>query len=155
MEHSNKAGTPAWSNITQVGLVVKDVDQAVARLSSLGVGPFEVRDNHLGEQVTYRGKPSDADVRLGIARIGDVGLELIQHVRGETIYKDFLESKGEGFQHIMVAVDDFAKEFEKLTSQGATVLLHYKGRYRELAYLDLHIGGLVVEMSNRPREQSR
>ena len=54
--------------------------------------------------------------------IGDVELELIQAVEGESPYKEFLDSKGGGIQHIAYAVDDLDKEVAKLSSQGANVL---------------------------------
>ncbi len=149
MEPAQRAGAQAWNKITQVGLVVKDLDRAIAGLSALGVGPLDARDYHLNERYSYRGKPMNTDIRLASTDVGGVGLELVQPVRGDSAYQEFLDNKGEGIQHIMVAVDDFAKEFDKLTRQGATPLLYYKGNYRETAYLDIHIGGLIIELSKR------
>ena len=38
--------------------------------------------------------------------IGDLQIELIQPLAGESPHKEFLETRGEGIQHIACAVDN-------------------------------------------------
>ena len=146
MEKSTETGTQSWT-LTQVGVVVKDVNKVVERLSSLGIGPFEPKNLPPDRNEWFRGKPMDADFNIQAARIGNVELELIQPLKGESPHKEFLETKGEGIQHVMFAVDDFEKELDRLTKQGVEVLLRAKFPGTSgVAYLDLGAGNFVVEL---------
>ena len=146
MEKSTETGTQSWT-LTQVGVVVKDVNKVVERLSSLGIGPFEPKNLPPDRNEWFRGKPMDADFNIQAARIGNVELELIQPLKGDSPHKEFLETKGEGIQHVMFAVDDFEKELDRLTKQGVEVLLRAKFPGTSgVAYLDLGAGNFVVEL---------
>ncbi len=152
MDRPKQSRSHSWK-VTQVGIVVKDLDRVIAALSSYGIGPFEPKILPEERKEWYRGKPMDARLRLAGAKIGDTEIELIQPIEGGSPHMEFLESKGEGIQHIMVAVDDFTAEFERMVQKGATVLLHAKFPARELAYLDLHAGGLIIELVQKREGQ--
>ena len=146
MEKSTKTGSQSWE-LTQVGVVVRDMDRAVERLSSLGIGPFESRLLPPDREEWYRGKPHKGNVKINMARIGNVELELVQPVEGESVHKEFLDSKGEGIQHVMFGVDDFDSEVARLTKGGASELLRAKmPGGRGIAYLDLNVGGIIIEL---------
>ena len=89
------------------------------------------------------------------ATLGGIQLELIQPLAKESPHREFLESKGEGIQHIMVVVDDIEKEIKRLTNKGCTVLLDIRmpgGRHG--AYIDLNAGGIILEMfQKRPNQK--
>jgi len=55
----------------------------------------------------------------------------------------------------MFTVDDLEKEIDRLTKQGATVLLRAKFDSGGLAYLDLDASGFIVELVQRPKEVSQ
>jgi hypothetical protein len=138
--------TSSWQ-LTQVGVVVKDVKQVAERLAFLGIGPFQEMKLPPDRQELFRGKPALADARIMGAQLGGIQLELIQPLALESPHREFLETKGEGIQHIMVAVDDIEKEIKRLTDKGCTVLLDIRmpgGRHG--AYIDLHAGGIILEM---------
>lgn len=144
MEKSTE--TRSWK-IMQVGVVVRDIDQAVKRLESLGIGPFESRLLPPDREEWYRGQPHKANVKISMAQVGDVQLELIEPLEGKSVHGEFLDSKGEGIQHIMFSVKDFDKETARLTEEGAVELLRAKfPGGPELAYLDLNVGGIIVEL---------
>ena len=146
MEQNTNSETQSWK-ITQVGVVVRDVEKVVERLSSLGIGPFEPKALPPDRKEWFRGKPMDAEFNIQAARIGDVELELIQPVSGESPHKEFLETKGEGIQHVMFAVDDFSETVARLTEKGAGELLRAKfPGGGGVAYLDLNVGGIIVEL---------
>lgn len=67
-------------------------------------------DVHFGpDTCRYRGRPADfvADVALSYA--GDMQLEIITPVRGESLYTEFLDRCGPGLHHVcMEAADDRA-----------------------------------------------
>ena len=142
----------SWQ-LTQVGVVVKDVKQVAERLAFLGIGPFEEMKLPPDRKELFRGKPALADAKILSAKLGGVQLELVQPLAKESPHREYLETKGEGIQHFMVTVDDIEKEIKRLTDKGCTVLLDIRmpgGLHG--AYIDLHAGGIIVEMFQRPTQ---
>ncbi len=143
----------AFTKVVQVGLVVKDLDQAIARLEALGIGPFQRRELPAGRKETFRGEPMDATPRIAMANIGEMSIELIEPAAGvASPHREFLETKGEGIQHIACTVDDVEKHANRLKAQGCEILLraHFPGG-GGVAYMDLGAGGLIVELIQRPK----
>jgi len=152
-ETPENSDTSSWQ-LTQVGVVVKDVQQVAERLVDLGIGPFQEMVLPADRQELFRGKPALADARIMGATLGGIQLELIQPLAKESPHREFLETKGEGIQHIMVAVDDIEKEIKRLTDKGCTVLLDIRmpgGRHG--AYIDLNAGGIILEMFEKRPDQ--
>jgi methylmalonyl-CoA/ethylmalonyl-CoA epimerase len=139
------AESSPFSKLIQVGVVVKDLDQAVAHFSSLGFGPFQPLHKPENAEEYYRGKPMKAEMKICAANMGPVDLELIQPVSGKSPHQEFLDRNGEGIQHIAFAVDDLDKEVGRLTNKGASILLNARLADVNVAYLDLG-SGLVVEL---------
>ncbi len=93
--------------IPQVAMVVNDVQRtAEAFWNILGIGPWELFPLKLHANYTYRGGAGWATGRVAIAQVGAVELELLQHVEGRTIYKDWIAEQGEGIQHLKFVVED-------------------------------------------------
>ena len=134
------------SKLSHVGVVVRDIDKAVKRLSSLGIGPFESLS--VPPMIAkFRGKPFTPDCKTLIAKIGEIGLELLEPGKGESPWREFLDNKGEGIHHIAFDVDDIDEVVAKLTEQGACVILTGKLRGRlKSAYVDLGIGGIILSL---------
>jgi 4-hydroxyphenylpyruvate dioxygenase-like putative hemolysin len=146
--------TTSW-RLTQIGVVVKDVKQVAERLAFLGIGPFQEMKLPTDRQELFRGKPVLADAKIMGTTFGGAQLELIQPLAAESPHREFLETKGEGIQHIMVAVDDIEMEIKRLTDKGCTVLLDIRmpgGQHG--AYIDLHAGGIIIEMFQKTPNQA-
>jgi methylmalonyl-CoA/ethylmalonyl-CoA epimerase len=142
----NTTAKSPFSNLLHVGIVVRNMDKAVERLESLGIGPFEaISLPPIGKRL-FRGKPYVGKVKGLIGKIGELEIELFQPVEGESPHKEFLDSKGEGIQHIAFAVDDIEKEVAKFTEQGVSILLSGRWQGGGFAYLDLGVGGIIFEL---------
>ena len=62
---------------------------------------------HFGpDTCTHRGQPADHVADIALSYAGDMQLEVIAPVRGESIYTEFLETSGPGLHHICVAAID-------------------------------------------------
>ncbi|MHB8105574.1 MAG: VOC family protein [Dehalococcoidales bacterium] len=146
---SNAAAKSSFTRIMHIGVVVRDMNKTIARLTALGIGPFKPRILPLDAQETYRGKPfiPSQRVAIQITQIGNMELELIQPINGESPHQEFLTKKGEGIQHLGFFVDNLKEEVDRLTDEGSTVLLtsQFKGG-GGVAYLDLDVAGLIVEL---------
>ncbi len=99
------AGEPLVRNITQVGIVVRNLDAALEQYSaSLGVGPWRVY-TYAPPKLTgmrIRGVETPFSMKLALAWTQDMMWELIQPLDGPSIYWEFLRDHGEGIHHIMV-----------------------------------------------------
>lgn len=135
-----------FSNLIQIGVVVKDINKVIERLESLGIGPFRPKLLPPNTKEWFRGKPLKAKFDIRSTMMGDTELELIQPIEGDSPHQEFLDSKGEGIQHIAFAVDDIDQAVDQLTKQGVSVLLRAKMPRGGIAYLDLGVGGIIVEL---------
>ena len=134
--------------VCQLGVVVKDLDKAVAYYSSVfGVGPFEYIERHY-EGVTIRQR-NDASYTVKIAKapMGKLELELIQVVEGESIHLEFLAKRGEGIEHLGFRVSDLDAEIAKFKKWGIDVLQSARRPGGGYAYMDTEkIGGIIFEL---------
>lgn len=147
MDETNKA---PFTRVIQVGVVVRDMDITVGRLTALGLGPFEAKNLSPDREEWFRGVPMKADFRIMSGHIGDIEIELIQPLKGDSPHKEFLETVGEGIQHIACATEDLDGTVEKLKKQGVTELLKalFPGG-RKATYLDLGTANFIVELIER------
>jgi len=149
MSNERTARSGIWDRAYQVGVVVRDLDQAVAFYERLGIGPFEEGPSaHTVERKIYGEPSTDAKVEGRLAQMGNIEFELLQPVSGRTVQGDFLEEHGEGVVHICAHTDDLERDIEELTELGYEVISEGKlsdgGRF---AYFDTRaVGGLILEL---------
>lgn len=130
----------------QIGFVVKDLDTAIALYDPL-FGPFKKVD--FGEQAaSYRGGPrSDYRLKFAFGRLGDLEIELIEWVSGDTPHRDFLEQGRDGMHHLRFRVDDIQYWQDKLASAGfETVWFDRLSPETAYAYLERAGDPLVLEL---------
>jgi hypothetical protein len=107
--------------IKQVGIVVRDVQRTAENYwRILGIGPWEIRDwgSHALYDRCYHGKPGWGREKLGHAYIGNLELELLQTIEGNSIYQDWIDEHGEGIHHLKFLCDDIDAVSTLLTDQG-------------------------------------
>jgi methylmalonyl-CoA/ethylmalonyl-CoA epimerase len=146
---SNAAGKSTFARLIHIGVVVRDMKTAIERLTTLGIGLFKPRILPPDARELYRGKPfiPSRRVVIQIAQIGNVELELIQPIDGESPHQEFLEQRGEGVQHLGFMVDSLDEDVKRLTAAGSSILLTSQFKDGEgVAYLDLDVAGLIVEL---------
>ncbi len=111
-----------FSRAIQIGVVVRDLDQSMAALTAVfGIGPFRVvacPPPGCEEQQFYHGELVRFRTRQAFADLGSVELELIQPLKGQTLWSDFLAERGPGIHHIRFNVPD---------EKALTAYLHTKG----------------------------
>ena len=95
--------------MSQVAWVTDDLDATEAALGpQFGITAWtRMGDIHFGpESCTYRGEPADFVAAVSLAYSGDLQLELIQPISGESIYSKHLREHGPGLHHTCFEVDD-------------------------------------------------
>ncbi len=141
--------------LSQIGLVVNDLEESIQYYEkTLGFGPFTrsgVDFNLVFDFIELRGERVETDFLMGFAALGSLELELIQPVRGPSIYQEFLEKSGEGLHHLCFDVDNLDERLARYRSMGIAVIMEGRTPNSGFAYLDTDkIGGVVIELVQRP-----
>jgi catechol 2,3-dioxygenase-like lactoylglutathione lyase family enzyme len=149
---------PGLKKVIQVAIVVRDIEATSKRWSELlgmPVPPIQTTRPGHEVKVIYRGKPSEGQAKLTFFNLGQVVLELIEPVGEGTSWKEFLDKKGEGVQHLGFQVVDPDKTVQALEKEGMPVL--HRGRYDSddgtYIYMDSQNPlGVVIELLHSDRK---
>jgi 4-hydroxyphenylpyruvate dioxygenase-like putative hemolysin len=145
-----------FSKVDQIGIVVRDMDKAIEHYQSLGIGLFEPLKLEIAERVMW-GKPVTPDSmknKVSLAQMGSVQYELIEPVFGNSLWREFLETRGEGIHHLGFFVTDIDKEIAKLEKKGFKII--WRMRFKDgggSVYFDTdRVGGIILEFIQWPPE---
>jgi catechol 2,3-dioxygenase-like lactoylglutathione lyase family enzyme len=128
--------------ITQVGIVVRDIEASVERYSRIfGVDrpPISITAEREQAKTTFVGEPSEARAKLAFFKMGPVDIELIEPIGGPSTWQQFLEEKGEGVHHIAFVTNDTNRLVSFLGEQGIEKVQH--------GYFD---GGMYTYLDSAP-----
>ena len=101
---SNCVQTPV-----QIAWVTDDLTQTEAMLTTLLGARKWIRMpgiHFAPDTCTYRGAPADFVADISLSYAGDMQLELIRPVSGDSIYREFLQACGPGLHHVCMRADD-------------------------------------------------
>ena len=155
MEKAKTNNSP-FTKVDHIGVTVRDVEKAVRYYQALGIGPFEPVKTDVITDRKVRGKPTGSGVwfKAQVAKMGEVKLELVEPIAGETYQTEFLQTKGEGISHLAFVVNDIDKAVAKLTKMGLAVL--YSAKFLPsggCAHVETkEVGGFNIELIQYPPE---
>ena len=116
---------PTDTNVFQNAWVVDDVEAAAMDwVNTFNIGPFFIAE--YGPEVlvdtTYRGKPCEMNMMVGIAQSGPIQIELIQPL-GEhpSAYRDTVEPGQTKFHHVCVWTSDIDADLAYYTEKGCQI----------------------------------
>lgn len=138
--------------VIQVCVVVRNVEQAMENYQRIiGIGPWEVSIlKPPALSGTLRGKPQPYSMKVALAKAGAIQWELIEPLDGPSIYREFLEQKGEGLHHVKFAVDDHDKSVADFAGHGIGVLMGGAMADRVFSYMDTESAlGFILEVIYR------
>jgi len=95
--------------VAQIAFVVEDLDLAVKNYyRTFGVGPwhFYTYQKPFVPRMSYRGEEGAYAMRVALSYFGDMRVELIESLKGPSIYEEFIEKHGYGVQHLGFLVQD-------------------------------------------------
>ena len=129
--------------ISQICVVVRDIDAAMKTYTqTCGWGPWKVFEYGppLLHDTQLRGEPVEFRMIGAETSVNGLGFELIQPVSGPNIYQEFLDTHGEGVQHIacMKHTTEDSEALKKHWSErGAEILMGGRiGESIEFYYVD-------------------
>ncbi len=136
---TNTALNAIAQHFVQFAYVVRDIAAAEAWFQrTLGVPAWTRMENMaFGADCSHRGRPADYAAHLSLGYMGDTQIELIEPIRGENLYSEFLESKGPGLHHVAFDVPDFDATVAALESSDLELLANGQmGPGSQFAYFD-------------------
>ena len=134
----------------QVGYVVKDIEKAMLQWVNMGIGPWYYVEKVPVDDFRYKNIPSDMQMSIALANSGYVQIELIQQRNdAPSLYRDFLQTTGEGMHHIAYWTDHFDEQSKIFFSSGYTIghsgNIGVNGRF--IYYLNEKLPGTIIELS--------
>jgi len=135
-----------------VGVVVRDLEKAIAQMEALGFGPFMFDENHKTFAIDFkgelRGQPAEWTTLISNARMGEVELELLEPVKGDQALRETLDAEGEGLHHIGWLTTDLQGDMERMKAAGAKVWTSsiVPGQPGFCYFLHSPIGNVAIEL---------
>jgi len=133
---------------SRIGVVVRDLEPVLDFYrDALGLGPFETRE-HETREATLRGRPAPARWLTASAPLGPAEIELIEVVAGRPPHAEFLETHGEGLNHLNLDLrsgDAYLDAMDRLAAHGVEPTWGYPER--GFCYVGSErIGGVTFEL---------
>jgi hypothetical protein len=115
--------------VGQIGIVVRDLEAACRQYSALWAnGPWRcyTYSPAILDRQAYRGVKSEFAVRIALNSTTPQ-IELLQPIKGPSIYEDWLERRGEGLHHLAVWVDSADEAIRSMAALGYGVAQEGRG----------------------------
>ena len=128
--------------VDHIGIAVKNMDEALKLYRDV-----------LGLKMVDTEVVEEQKVKVGFLPVGDSEIELLESTAPDGPVAKFIESRGEGIQHIALRVDNIEQALEELKTKGYR-LIDEKPRYgagkARIAFLHPKgTGGILLEISER------
>jgi catechol 2,3-dioxygenase-like lactoylglutathione lyase family enzyme len=149
---ASESSPTSLSPVYHIGVIVEDIDKTTKLLSSLlGLGPWQIVEAELREEDMLMGEP--CTLKLAGAQLGTTILELLQPIKGKSLWGEFLETKGEGIHHIAYSVENLDEMASAIQEQGGRMLIGgVAPNGKRWAYFETKPGGLVIEFEELSEE---
>lgn len=150
------------TNIAQICVIVPDLDKAVENYWQVfGIGPWEfyTYGKPLVKRMTRHGRPCEYRMRVALANVGGLRIELIEPLEGDTVYREFVEKHGYGIHHVGVLTESMAQALNQAQQAGLTMTQDGAGFGPDddghYAYLDTEaLIGTTIELIERPQRRN-
>jgi methylmalonyl-CoA/ethylmalonyl-CoA epimerase len=133
-DRGDSGGGLAFAGVDHVGILVRDIDAAL---------PFYLE--RLGVCLVAEQTLAEAGVRMAYLDAGTTLIQLVQPT-GPGAMMEELATRGEGINHLCLAVEDIPAALARL-APGAAVNVVLGGRGRRVCFLPERPHGLRVELT--------
>ncbi len=139
--------------ISQLGIVVKDLDQSIQEYKAIfNIHPW-YRANSASHEARLAQRPIEINTEMAFAYSGRLQLELIQVKGGDrNIYSEHFRQRGEGLHHLGFIVGDMDAKIKTMDRLGIKVaqsgqIKSTGGAITRYAYLDTReLCGYYIEL---------
>ena len=132
------------SHIEHIGIAVKSLDEAI---------PFW--EKQLGMKCYSIEEVKEQKVRTAFFKIGQSKIELLESTEPDGPIGKFIEKRGEGIQHLAIAVEGLQENLTELEGKGVQLIDKAPRKGAEgLDIAFLHpksTGGVLLELCEQPK----
>jgi len=134
-------------DIKHISYVVKDVNITAHHLNVLMDFQFNRKFDAVFTKGMVRGKATNYEAKIAVAQLGTFGFELLQPVKGNTIWNEFLDERGEGIHHFGALVLNLDSEISRFKELGFKLLQWGETEHARVAFLDtFKTTGMLLEL---------
>lgn len=149
-------------DMAQVCIVVPDIEQATRNFWKIfGIGPwhFYTYGKPLVKRMTRNGSASEYKMKVALSYFGNMRLELIEPLEGDTVYREFVEKHGYGVHHLGILTENMVESIKKASDAGIRMTMDGAGFGPDddghYAYLDTEdLIGTTLELIERPKRRN-
>lgn len=107
---------------------------------------FEFSED-LDHPAIYRGRDTEFSIKMGVSRCFNTSIEIFEWIKGDSVYKEFVDTQKEGLHHFGVFVENLEECVDYLQKQGIEIIQTGMFPPRlKYAYMDtVKIFGVVIE----------
>jgi methylmalonyl-CoA/ethylmalonyl-CoA epimerase len=128
--------------VDHIGIAVKNMDEALKLYQDI-----------LGLKLVTTEVVEQQKVKVGFIPVGDSEIELLESTSPDGPVAKFIESRGEGVQHIALRVENIDQALEELKAKGFRLIdetPRYGAGKARIAFLHPKgTGGILLEISER------
>jgi 4-hydroxyphenylpyruvate dioxygenase-like putative hemolysin len=122
--------------LDQLGFVYKDIEKQAKIMEEVyGIPKFSVMELK-DLDIKYRGKETKISQKIAMSRLFNVQIELIQQIKGDCIYQEFLDAGKEGLQHFSFFIDDLDFYINAFQKAGFEIIHYGQIGKQRFAYFD-------------------
>ena len=115
-----------FRNPIQIGIITNNLEKTIANFKRiLDIEPRAIADfppiGHEDVYQEFKGEKSQSVGKFCFFDFGNIEIEVIYPVSGESIWKDFLDEHGPGLHHIKFSVPEHDESMEHLRQLGFNV----------------------------------
>ncbi len=156
-----RAEAPAnpYASMLHVGIVVKNLDQAVAKWKAMGFTDIRVLPPNQGVDRMYHGKPISVTIKQAFIHGTSPMIELVEPVDDvPSPWRDYVQKHGEVLHHLAYRIPETGPELEKYKRLGIDEIAQGKwpegdDHWGTFHYVQDPGGGAVIEFISRiPRK---
>lgn len=142
--------------VDQLGFVYRDIEKQARIFETLFNVPKFAILPETTDIVKYRGKKVEVNTKMAFSRQFDVQLQLIQHIAGDCIYKEFLDQGREGLHHISLFVENIEAYIEYFEKQGYDMIFSGTIGKQVYAYFDIEETlGMFLEVEETRKRRKK
>lgn len=142
--------------VEQYGYVYKDIEkQAKIMESTYGIPKFALLE-YEDYPIEYRGKETKISTNFAISHFFNTQIELIELVKGDCIYREFLDAGREGFQHVSFFIEELDSYIDLFKKNGFEVIHYGQIGKQRFAYFDTEeTFGLLLEFQETVKRKRK
>ncbi len=156
MNRINKEIDFSSLKIDQLGYIYKDVHKQAEILETQMNLPKFTFIEDATHVIQQKNSEHEIIIKIGMSRFFNTQIELIQWVKGDCIFKDFIDSGQEGLQHISVFVDELDPYIEAYKRQNFELIHTGQIGKQRFAFFDtLKTFGIIIEFQETVKRRKR